>query len=64
MGSALCEHCQAEIAAKTARRRFCSDKCRKAAWTAGREQDLALIEESMTRALERAQGLRRRRAQR
>jgi len=39
------------------RARFCSDKCRKAAWTAGREQDLPLVHEALTRAMARVEQL-------
>ncbi len=33
-----CAHCDQEFARKTARRRFCSDRCRVAAWQAMRAQ--------------------------
>ncbi len=32
-----CTHCDANFEPKTVRRRFCSDKCRSAAWQRGRE---------------------------
>lgn len=54
-----CAHCDGEFPEKTSRRRFCSDKCRTAAWQAGREQELALVEENLTRTLERVRRLRR-----
>ncbi len=38
MGTALCEHCQAEFPQETVRRRFCSDRCRFAAWQAKRAE--------------------------
>jgi len=36
MGSALCEHCRAELPESTQRRRFCNAACRAAAWQAAR----------------------------
>ena len=41
------------------RRKFCSAKCRKAAWTARQEQGLALVLEPLTRARERLRAIRR-----
>ena len=32
-----CDYCEADFDAKTTRRRFCSAKCRKAAWQRKRE---------------------------
>ena len=32
-----CEHCEGDFAAKNSRGRFCSAKCRKAAWQRKRE---------------------------
>jgi len=32
-----CEHCEADFSPKTIRGRFCSAKCRKAAWQRKRE---------------------------
>ena len=43
METALCAHCQAEFPQKTSRRRFCSDRCRKAAWTANKEAQAARL---------------------
>ncbi len=36
MGFALCEHCRTEFPQKTSRR-FCSDRCRMAAWQCKRQ---------------------------
>ena len=58
METALCAHCQAAFPQKTSRRKFCSDRCRKAAWTANRQQELALVEDSLTRTLARVRRLR------
>ncbi len=33
-----CQHCDTNFEAKTERRRFCSAKCRKAAWQQKREE--------------------------
>ena len=48
-----CQRCGAEFEAKTVRRKFCSSACRAGAWQAGREHELALMEEGLTRSLER-----------
>ncbi len=53
-----CEFCGADFTAKTARRRFCDAKCRKAAWQRKRETDLAAVEEQLSRALSRVRALR------
>lgn len=50
MGFARCDHCHAEFQAKTVRRRFCNEKCRKAAWQATRDRDLALALEALDQA--------------
>jgi hypothetical protein len=34
----LCAHCDAEFTPKNVRRRFCSAKCRAAAWQANRTE--------------------------
>ena len=54
----LCEHCKAEMDAKTTRRRFCSTKCRAAAWQVNRADDLAVVEDQLARALTRVRALR------
>ncbi len=46
-----CEHCEADFTPKNIRGRFCSAKCRKAAWQRQRKGILALVEEQLTRAL-------------
>ena len=59
MGSALCEHCRAELPESTQRRRFCHAKCRAAAWQAQRRRELAVALEELgraTRRLERISG--------
>jgi ribosomal protein L24E len=53
-----CQHCEAEFDAKTSRRLFCSAKCRKLAWQRRRGDDLAVVEEQLTRALTRVRALR------
>ena len=53
-----CEHCEADFQPKNSRGRFCSGKCRKAAWSRQRKDDLVLVEEQLTRALTRLQALR------
>ena len=53
-----CEHCEADFNPKNSRGRFCSAKCRKAAWQRKRVDDLAMVEDQLTRALTRVQALR------
>lgn len=55
MGSAVCEHCHAELAGST-RRRFCNAKCRAAAWQAARKNREACLRE-MVKALAKQAGL-------
>jgi predicted nucleic acid-binding Zn ribbon protein len=50
--------CGHEFEAKTVRRQFCSDKCRKASRQAKRAHTLARLEENLTHAL--AQAIRER----
>ena len=54
----LCAHCDAEFIPKNSRRRFCSAKCRAAAWQRKRGDDLALVEEQLARVLTRVRALR------
>ena len=56
MDTGLCAHCQAAFPQKTSRRRFCSDKCRKAAWTAKREAREARLR-ALVKALAKDAGL-------
>jgi endogenous inhibitor of DNA gyrase (YacG/DUF329 family) len=53
-----CAHCDREFTPKTQRRRYCSDKCRAADWQRKRKDELALVEEQLTRALARVRILR------
>ncbi|MFI5341961.1 MAG: hypothetical protein ACHQ7N_19255 [Candidatus Methylomirabilales bacterium] len=52
-----CEHCEADFTPKTSRRRFCSAKCRKAAWQRKREDRESRIRE-LVKVLAREAGLR------
>jgi hypothetical protein len=54
-----CAHCEGDFTPKNVRGRFCSAKCRAAAWQATRDQELTLIAESLARTLARVRGLRR-----
>jgi hypothetical protein len=54
-----CPVCQGPMKAKNRRRQFCSAKCRAAAWQRKRGDDLAVVEEQLTRALARIRALRR-----
>jgi hypothetical protein len=54
-----CAYCEAEFTPKNVRGRFCSGKCRAAAWQRNRHDELALIEDSLSRALARVRGLRK-----
>ena len=53
----LCAHCDAEFTPKNSRRRFCSSRCRAASWQRNRQDELASLEEQLTRALARLQTL-------
>ena len=53
-----CEHCEADFTPKNSRGRFCSARCRKAAWQRHRQDALASVEEQLTRALARVRALR------
>ncbi len=53
--------CGYEFEAKTLRRQFCSDKCRKTEWQRKREHTLARLEENLTHALAQVQAIRDRR---
>ena len=53
-----CIQCGADMDAKTARRRYCSARCRAAAWQRARGEELALVEVNLTRALTRVRRLR------
>jgi predicted nucleic acid-binding Zn ribbon protein len=53
-----CAHCEAEFEPKNARGRFCSDRCRAAAWQRQRKDALALVEDQLTRALVHVRALR------
>jgi hypothetical protein len=53
-----CAYCDQNFEPKTVRRRFCSDKCRAAAWQANRQHALARLEENLTHALARVQAIR------
>jgi hypothetical protein len=56
-----CGYCDANFEAKTSRRRFCSDRCRKAAWQANREHALARLEKNLEHGLAQVQAIRERR---
>ena len=58
-----CGYCGTEFEPKTVRRQFCTAKCRKAAGQRKRQDDLALVEEQLTRALTRMRALRRSKAE-
>ncbi len=53
---ATCKHCHDEFEAKTTRRRFCSAKCRSAAWQdAKRDQDARV--RGLVKALAKLKGM-------
>ncbi len=56
-----CAYCDQNFEAKTVRRRFCSNRCRSAAWQASRERNLARLEENLAHALAQVQAIRERR---
>lgn len=53
-----CDACGTEIEARTNRRRFCSPRCRAAAWQRKRDGDLARIEDALVGALARVRAIR------
>lgn len=53
-----CAHCDAEFTPKRTTGRFCSAKCRAAAWQRKREAELTTLEEQLTRAVTRVRALR------
>jgi predicted nucleic acid-binding Zn ribbon protein len=59
MPPALCDRCNAPLPESTRRRRFCSDKCRAAAWQVTRKERLARLEDRLSVALAEVQALRR-----
>ena len=48
-----CAHCDGEFTPKNIRGRFCSAKCRAAAWHAKRDQVLASVTNRLEHALQR-----------
>ncbi len=48
-----CAHCHREFPAKNLRARFCSDKCRAAAWQDQRRRELSLALEALDQAKRR-----------
>lgn len=46
-------HCHGDFQPKNSCDRFCSAKCRKGAWSRQQKNDLALVEQQLTRALTR-----------
>jgi len=57
MGSALCEHCQAELPESTQRRRFCNSRCRAGAWQRQRQAREERLRE-LVKVLAKEAGLR------
>jgi len=55
----LCVFCDRNFTPKRSTGKYCSAKCRAAAWQANRDVELALVEENLTRTLARVRGLRR-----
>jgi hypothetical protein len=52
-----CAHCDQEFTPKNVRGRFCSSKCRAAAWQRKRHDELGQVEEQLTRAVTRVRAL-------
>jgi hypothetical protein len=53
-----CAHCEAEFTPKNVRGRFCSGKCRAAAWQRQRHADLAHLEDQAARLVTGLRALR------
>lgn len=51
-----CEHCEGDFSPKTIRGRFCSPKCRKAAWKRKREERESRLRE-LVKVLAKEAGL-------
>ncbi len=54
-----CQHCEAECQAKTTRRKFCGDPCRKAFWQAERDHEVIRAVEALERATDRLRRMQR-----
>ena len=53
-----CTYCDAVFTPKRTTVKFCSVRCRAAAWQANRDFELALVEENLTRPLVRVRARR------
>ncbi len=53
-----CAHCDAEFTPKRPTGKYCSPRCRSAAWQRNRADTLAVVEDQLTRALTRVRALR------
>jgi hypothetical protein len=60
----VCEYCDSDFIPKHPRGRFCSAKCRTAAWHESRQAGLATIEAALSRALEAVRILRQAKSER
>ena len=54
-----CAHCDGEITPKRTTGKYCSTRCRAAAWHAHREQELASVTKGLAQVLHRLQRLQR-----
>ncbi len=54
----LCEHCTAPFTPKHPRARFCSTRCRLAAWHGKRRTTLAILETLLLKAVDQIRALR------
>ncbi len=59
MHAGVCEHCGAAFAGARLDRKFCSAKCRAAAWQRSRDQELTQALETLGRLTTRLQRLQR-----
>lgn len=56
-----CAHCEAEFTPKNTRGRFCSSRCRSAAWQASRTATLAGVQTTLERVLVQLRSMQRER---
>jgi hypothetical protein len=55
----LCAHCDLEFAPRNIRRRFCSSRCRSAAWQEARDKEIRGVLDDLARVTRRVETLRR-----
>lgn len=54
-----CAHCETDFTPKRTTAKYCSTRCRAAAWARNRADTLAMVEDQLARALTRLQTIRK-----